>query len=468
MGLLWAALGMAIGTGNIWRFPRMAAKYGGGAYILAWLLGLFLWSFPLLLIEAGIGRCTNKGVLGAFYKAAGERSVIPGVLITLITAFITFYYSVVTGWCAGYLAHTTIAGLSFDPLQFWQHFEGSTESWIWTVVVVVLTGFIVARGIQAGIERFTKSLIPIMFFILILLVLYAASLSYSGPGFDRVFHLHLTDFKSASLWVDAFSQSAWSTGAGWGLYLTYMAYAAQDEDIEHLTFATGFGNNLASVLAASAIIPMIVTLLPQSQANSLLSSGNTGLAFIAMPMALHRLGPYIGWGFGVLFFSALLVAAMSSLVSMYEMLVVIIRDFGISRKKGVWFVTAAVLVFATPSALWPAFFANQDWVWGIALLLSGVLFLIPFMLKGPKRFMLEYLFDLGPITTNLVYHGAIITVPIIGIGLLLWYIISTALSKNAWSLHNPYSLTYVLLEWAAAVILAYIIGKLAIKRFKRQ
>ena len=457
LGLLTASLGMAIGTGNIWRFPRKVAQYHGSAYIMVWLVGLVVWSIPLLLVEAGIGRSLKRSVPFAFENVGGRTFMSLGVFIALVTTLIMFYYTVVTGWCTGYTIKVLLNGIPNDPASYWQGFNGSLGALVWTVVIAAIAGMVVFRGIENGIERLSLVLMPVLFFLLIVLAFYAAFLPGASMGFERVFGLDPGTFKDPTMWIDAISQSAWSTGAGWGLYMTYSSYAGSRTGLEATTYATGFGNNLASMLAATAIIPMVLTVLPGPQAERYMASGNTGLAFVAVPLAFNRIGGITGRIVGLAFFAGLLFAALSSLIAMFEMDISILRDMGITRKKAAILVTGVTMVLAAPSAVFPWFFNNQDWTWGIALLISGMMLALLVIRTGPSQFVSRFLPDLSPSSKYLVRGSITVMVPAIFLTLVTWYLVTAALDTKThpWSLHNPYSITWTLLEWTGAGILSW-------------
>jgi len=468
LGLLTASLGMAIGTGNIWRFPRKVAQYGGSAYIMVWLLGLLIWSIPLLMVEAGIGRASRRGVPFAFADAGGRHLMGPGVFVAMITTLIMFYYTVVTGWCAGYFVTTLIHGVPVHPAAYWKGFEGSFSALAWSLVIALVAGFVVLRGVEAGIERLSLILMPILFLLLIGLAVYAAFIPGSGAGFEQVFAMRPSAFADPSLWIDGISQSAWSTGAGWGLYMTYSSYAGKKQGMEATTYATGFGNNLASLLAASAIIPLVFAVLSGAGAKEFMGAGNTGLAFIAVPLAFVRIGGLAGRITGIAFFTGLLFAALSSLIAMFEMVVLILGSAGMKRGRATVLITLTTMLFAVPSAISPWFFNNQDWVWGVGLLISGMCMSVLVIHVGPSRFVSKFLPDISPVTRVLVRVAVPVLVPAIFLTLTAWYLVTTAMDVKSgpWSLKNPYSVTLTLAEWFAAGLLSWVIARFLSKHAK--
>lgn len=187
-GIIFAGLGMAVGTGNIWRFPRIVAQNGGGAFIIPWLLFLFLWSIPLLIVEISIGKKTRLGVIGSFGKIMGRNFSWMGTFVAFVTTAIMFYYSVVTGWCLKYFIATTFQGLiRKDSLQFWHGFTSSWEPILFHLLAISIGALIIYGGVVKGIERANKILIPSLFFILIIACVRAITLPSAFQGLNFLF-----------------------------------------------------------------------------------------------------------------------------------------------------------------------------------------------------------------------------------------------------------------------------------------
>ena len=388
--IIAAGLGMAVGTGNLWRFPRVAAQNGGAAFLIPWLLFLVLWSLPLLIAEFGIGRGARRGPIGAFAALIGRRNAWMGGFIAVTTAMIMFYYAVVTGW--------TLKVLSSPAWRAdeWGRYRPRTgrstarrcgsrccstsrqscwraQSW--------------ARGVAGGIERANKVLIPTLFVLLLVAVARAVTLEGAGEGLRFLFQPDLSALADYRTWLEALTQSAWSTGAGWGLVLAYAVYVRRDEDVVVSAVAIGVGNNVASLLAGMAILPTAFAILSTSEALEAMAAGNVGLTFIWVPR-LFDLVP-LGHVFLPVFFLALFCAALSSLIAMTELAARVLIDAGMSRWAAVRVVAAAAVVCGIPSAVSIAVFENQDWVWGLGLMISGLFISIAATRYGQERFRSE-------------------------------------------------------------------------------
>lgn len=385
-GIVLAGLGMAVGTGNLWRFPRIAAQNGGGAFLVPWLLFLFAWSIPLLIAEFGLGRGARRGPVGAFAKLTGGRTAWMGGFVAVTSVMIMFYYSVVTGWMLKYFVTALGGGLgAADPAGYWDAY--STSVWqpvAFHAAAAIGAGAVVARGAAGGIERANRVLIPLLFVLLLFAVARAVTLPGAGEGLAWLFTPDLGALTSYRTWLEALTQSAWSTGAGWGLILCYAVYVREREDVVTSAATIGLGNNAASLLAAMAILPAAFAILPAGEAAEALAAGNTGLTFVWIPQVFARMPA--GGLFLPLFFLAMFCAALSSLIAMVELGTRVLIDAGATRARAVRLVVGAAVVCGTPSAVSMAVFENQDWVWGLALMVSGLFIAVAAVRHGIDRF----------------------------------------------------------------------------------
>ncbi len=468
-GLILATLGMAIGTGNIWRFPRVVAQNGGGAFVVAWAIFLFAWSIPLLVAEYGLGRASRRGPVGAFTRLVGRGWSWAGGFIVLCTLLIGCYYAVVTGWCLRYLLSCfsgALAGIEPATAEatFLAQASGGSAA-VFQVLAVLGCVAVVARGVEGGIEKACKILVPALFVLLVIAAIRALTLPGAGAGLAFLFHVDTSLFADHKLWLEALSQSAWSTGAGWGLMLAYAVYAAgTPREAAQNCVITGIGNNCASLLAACAVIPAVFALAPaagQDPAALVAESGpaSTGLTFLWMPVLLR--GMPGGAFFTPLFFVALVAAALSSLISMVELGVRTLEDLGVARRRSVAWIGAFLILGGLPSAMSLDVFANQDWVWGLGLMVSGALCACAVIRMGAARFRSVCLGEEGPpgtwarIWTQLVTVG----VPLQFVALMVWWFTQAAGWGDAWSLSNPFSIAHCLLQWGAAAALLMLLNR---------
>ncbi len=457
-GFLAAAIGMAIGTGNIWRFPRMAAQYGGGAFILAYTVALFLWSAPLLMTEMAIGRKTRMGPIGGFRDFVGKKYTWMGAWMVMVCMLITFYYAVVTGWCIKYF--TLALGGAFregvDTAVIWHTFQHDPwQNALFLCISLLFAGMVIYRGVQGGVEKISKLLIPSLFVFLVVAAIRTITLEGADLGLTYLFVPDWSKLAQPETWLQAFTQSAWSTGAGWGLLLTYSVYTSKKEDIPQNSFIIGFGDHSSALLAGLIIIPTIFALSSgPAEAEAAMSGGNTGLTFIS----LAGLFPKIPGGFLIapIFFLAMLFAAFSSLIAQVETGVRTFIDGGWSRKKSTVTVVLLALIFGLPSALFPSFLDNQDWVWGVALLLSGFFIIFAAWRYGAERIRTELLNPSADIRMGRWWSFTITFIsPLVFIGLTGWWLYKGIVDNPGtwWKPFATFSTMTILWQWALLLVL---------------
>ncbi|NKB87965.1 MAG: sodium-dependent transporter [Acidobacteria bacterium] len=462
-GLLVAAIGMAVGTGNIWRFPRVAAQNGGGEFLIPWIVFLLLWSIPLLMVETAMGRHTRRGTVGAFARLMGPNYAWLGAFVGFCSMAITFYYSVVAGWCFKYLSGAlggTLLTTSGDV--YWADFQASGwESVVFHLIAISVAGAIVHRGVINGIERASKVLIPLLFVLLLAGTVRAITLPGATDGLNFLFNPDLGKLLDYRIWLEGLTQSAWSTGAGYGLLLSYAVYTAKRDDIVMNSLTIGFGNNSASLLAGIMVICSVFALAPADPgappAEELLQlggPGNTALSFLWIP-ALFQQMPF-GQLSLILFFMALVVAAISSLIAMIELGVRIFMDAGMTRSSAVKFVVGGSFLLGVPSALRIEFLMNQDSVWGIGLMVSGFLFAVAVNKFGVRRFREELI---EPARNDIPvgkWFDILLkwVIPAEFVVLILWWLYQATISDPAW--WNPvaiFNLGTCLFQWGVAFVL---------------
>ncbi|MCQ1529129.1 sodium-dependent transporter [Lutispora saccharofermentans] len=390
VGFIAATIGMAIGTGNIWRFPRVAANNGGGPFIIAWTVALFVWAIPLHMGEMTMGRKTGLGTIGAFRDFMGKKYAWMGTWIAMVCLLLMSYYSVVMGWCLKYFTlaatGTFKAGLTTEQTEaIWSNFTASGgEVAIFHFICMAIAGYIIYRGVQNGIEKFSKVMIPVLFLLLAVAMVRAVTLPGAYKGLEYLFNPKFEMLKNPKIWLEAFTQVAWSTGAGWGFIITLSTYTKKKEDVPGNCFTMGISDNVGALLAGMVVLPAIFALSPSMEyTTQALTSGNTGLTFIYLAQLFGSMpGGYI---IGTLFFFSMAVAALTSLIPMIEVVVRNIMDTGVPRHKATIIVSIIGFVFGLPSALNVNFLDNQDWVWGVGLLVSGLFVSFALMKYGVEQ-----------------------------------------------------------------------------------
>ncbi len=484
-GIILAALGMAIGAGNLWRFPRLAGQYGG-SFILLWILFLFIWSIPLLLSEFAIGKKFKGGVIGSFAQFAGKKNTWMGFFITICTLGIAFYYSIVTAWSFRYLTFSVKNIFSQETLKevlqnnpdhlsnFWNGISnGDYVTVVVYICVIFLAVFILIRGVKNGLEKANRLLIPSLFILLTIIVFVSLNMKGGLSGLEYMFAIDTAHFRNPTIWIEALSQSAWSTGAGWGLMMTLSAFSRDNEDVTLNTFIGAFGNNTASLLAGMAILPAVFALAPsEAEAISYLKAGNQALTFTIIPMLFANIpgGDYLS----VLFFLALFVAAFSSLLPMIELFLQNVADLNVSKKKTLFIVIICFVVFGFPSAWSLDYFSNQDWVWGVGLIVTGLFILIGVAINNPTKFK-ESTIDVGSdmILSSAFFRFAIFANIAIGFFLIYWWLSqdysATWFDEDGrWDLFGVYSNASTITQWGVVILLGILLNGYLYKKFVKQ
>lgn len=471
-GLILSTLGIAIGTGNVWRFSRIVAQNGGGSFLIPWVIFLFLWSIPLIITEFALGKSTRKSPIGAISKTAGSNYAWMGAFITFVAAAIMFYYSVVTGWCIRYLS-SAVSGDLFnvtDHLVYWNEFSQSSTPIYFHLIAMLIGSLIVMRGIVKGVEKANRILVSSLLVILILLLIRAVTLPNAIEGIKYLFTPKLEFILDYKVWLNALTQNAWDTGAGWGLIMTYAVYMKKKEDIALNASLIGFGNNSVSLIAGIIIFSTVFALSSTDALLQVSQSGpaNTGLTFIYLPLLFSKISNSILFNtiFASAFFLALSFAALTSLISMIELATKTLIDFGLKRKLSIAIVGSAGFIFGMPSALNINFFANQDWVWGMGLILSGAFIAFTIIKYGADKFRSEIINQSGSDIKIGRWYNAVIKyiIPVQVVFLLSWWLISsTTWDPEWWNPFHTENLGTCIAQWTLIISLFVLMNKYLVK-----
>ncbi len=464
-------LGMAIGTGNIWRFPRIAASNGGGSFLVAWVVFLLLWSVPLLILEFGMGKATRQGAIGSFVQTLGPGFAWMGAWIAFVATAIMFYYSVVMGWTIRFFVGTLTGEIpGATPSAFWDGFHSTPGAVLTHFVAMGMALFVVWRGVR-GIETAAKVLIPSLVALVLVLAIRAVTLPGAGAGLAFLFTPDWSALANYEIWIQALTQNAWDTGAGWGLVLTYAIYMRANEDTALNAFVIGFGNNAMSLLAGIMVLCTVFATMPDAAAE-IVGAGNEGLTFIWVPQLFAQIPG--GRFFQALFFLALVFAAWTSLIAMIELASRILRDMGVERNRAIMMVGAAGLLFGIPSALKIGIFQNQDWVWGVALMLSGFFFAFAVLRYGVTSWREKFINQEGSdIHIGAWWDWAIRLVAVEAVVLAGWWLWSAQQAdfKETWTLFSSYNVGSVLIQFAIVIVVLLALNKriaAAVQRSREQ
>lgn len=404
IGFILAAAGSAVGLGNIWKFPRMAYGSGGGAFILIYLVIVFLIGATVMITEFTVGRNAQKNAVGALRVIDKRWTFIGGMGI--LTGFIILsYYSHVGGWvlkyCVEYL--TGASGVYADPTNFFLvDILGMGTSFpiqgalIYPFIFIGITAFVVIKGVSGGIEKLNKVLMPALFGLLILLAIRGVTIEGASAGLK---YLLYPDFSkvTADVVLAALGQAFFSLSLGMGVMATYGSYLSKEENLVKNTFMICSLDTLVALLAGFSMIPIAF-----AAGIDIAAGGNAGFAFISLAGAFQSM-PF-GTAFGALFYILLLFAAITSAISILEGTVAYVTEelkigrtkaalglsaimFGIGiiyttsqackNIKGIWFdangisypVFGDMMEFMTDKLLMPLgallFCILVGWVWGV-------------------------------------------------------------------------------------------------------
>jgi NSS family neurotransmitter:Na+ symporter len=374
-----------------------------------------------MIVEFAFGKKGRLGTVGAFRLFAGERAGWMGGWVALCATAIAFYYSVVAGWCLRYFFASLVGELgSADPQEFWQSYAGTGQSVVTHALALMLAVGVVWFGVR-GIERVAKVLIPLLVALVVVLALRAVTLPGAIAGLEFLFKPDWSALRDVNIWLQALTQNAWDTGAGWGLILTYAIYMRAREDVPLNAFLIGFGNNSMSLLAGIMVLCTVFALNPGAR-EEIVGAGNEGLTFIWMPQLFGQMPA--GGLFMILFFLALSFAALTSLISMIELITRVFIDAGFTRRKALVIVGLVTLWFGVPSALSLDFLHNQDWVWGVGLMVSGLFFALAARKFGIEKLRTEVVNADGcDLRVGRWWNFLVsVVVPVEAILLLLWWL----------------------------------------------
>lgn len=348
LGYVLAVAGSAVGLGNIWRFPYLAAKYGGGIFLLVYLVLMLTFGYALIVSETALGRMTRKSPVGAFQSFGKSRPYLVGGWINaVIPMLIVPYYSVIGGWVTKYLFEyfrgNTMALAAED---YFTGFIADSFSVVWFLIFSLTVIAVLFAGVKHGVERVSKVMMP----LLVLLAIVVAIYSITRPGaWEGVKYFLVPNFSHFS-WmtvVAAMGQMFYSLSIAMGILYTYGSYMKKDVDIEQSTAQVEIFDTAIALLAGLMIIPAVFAF---SGGDPDTLKAGPSLMFITIPKVFASMG--LGTGAGILFFLLVLLAALTSAISLAESGVSTFEDqFGWSRHKAAAVMGVIILFLGVASAL---------------------------------------------------------------------------------------------------------------------
>lgn len=353
IGFVLAAAGSAVGLGNIWRFPYLAAKDGGGMFLLVYIALSLTFGFALLITEVAIGRKTKQSPLVAYGKLRAKWKWL-GVVASLVPMIIMPYYCAIGGWvlkyCFAYLTgHGTAAA---GDGYFGGYISAVTEPAVMMVLFLAVAAFIVYRGVNKGIESFSKILMPVLIVLVIVIAVFSVTIHHTDAdgtertGLQGLGIYLIPDFtgmtvpRFLTVVLDAMGQMFFSLSVAMGIMITYGSYLSDDAKLAKSINQIEIFDTVVAMLAGVMIIPALYTFAGRDG----MDASGPSLMFVTLPKVFEAMGG-IGYAVGCLFFVMVLFAALTSAVSIMEAVVSGLMDqFGLSRNKAVLIETAIALV----------------------------------------------------------------------------------------------------------------------------
>jgi neurotransmitter:Na+ symporter, NSS family len=338
-GFIMAAAGSAVGLGNIWRFPYITGENGGGAFVFVYVICVLLIGLPMLLNEIALGRKSGMNPIGAIRTTGGNKFwQSSGMLCILVCFGVLSYYSMIAGWTIGYIFTELInIPISFDEFH-------TTPQYVIPLcfIFLVMTILIVLGGVSGGIEKAAKYLMPVLFLIILFIAIRAVTLDgaeagikyYLSPDFSKI---------NGKVILSALGQAFFSLSVGWGLMITYGSYLPKSSNmVSSSGWIAGMDTGVA-LLGGLMVFPALFALLPDKD-----PAGGPALVFDVLPKVFDAMPG--GSLIGALFFLLLLVAALTSSISMLEVPVAyLIDEKKWTRKRAAWTVGMSAMVLAIPS-----------------------------------------------------------------------------------------------------------------------
>ncbi len=371
-GLLMTMVGAAVGLGAVWRFPYMAGRFGGAAFVLFYLTVMVFIGIPALMAEWTLGRHTGRGTLGAFHRGGFPGGKFVGGFLFVVVFFATGYYSNAVGWVAFHalgeaakpLGIRLDSGAILPPASGFNAVSFGLQLLI-TALVICACGLVLVKGLRKGIERASKIIVPALFSILIVLILRSVTLPAAGQGikwYIGSFRFHdLTPGNMAA----ALGMAFFSLSLGGTFMVIYGSYLDRNAVIPRNAVFTGLSASLAGILAGFAIFPAVF-------AFGLEPASGPGLIFTTLPRTFDQMP--MGWLFGFLFFAGLFGAAFLSDVAAFEVLVGgLIDNTPLKRKKAVMSACGAVFLLAVPPMINYRIFIPWDLTFGSGMQALGSL-----------------------------------------------------------------------------------------------
>lgn len=347
IGAILATAGSAVGLGNVWRFPYMTGENGGAAFILIYIGCVVLLGIPCMISEFIIGRHGASNTARAYARLSnGTPWKFVGFMGVLTGYLITGYYAVVSGWCLQYIYASVVGQLNGDPAYVADYFKTFSQDAVrpvfWTVIILLITHFVIIHGVRGGIERASKFLMPTLFILLLVIVGASCFLPGAERGVEFLFKPDFTKIDSG-VFLGALGQSFYSLSIAMGCICTFASYFSRQTNL--LTSAA-----LVSVVDAAVAVLAGLMIFPAAFSVGINPDSGPSLIFITLPNVFNQAFagmPTVGWMVGLMFYALLSLAALTSLISLHEVSTAFFyEELHITRQRGAWLMTALCCVIA--------------------------------------------------------------------------------------------------------------------------
>ncbi len=328
LGFVLAAVGSAVGLGNMWRFPYQASEGGGAAFVVAYVFMVFLIGVPMMLAEFAAGRSSRLSALGAVKRIGGRAWIPLGLLFVTTCVVILAYLSVITGWAIRYALDAALLGFSATPADRYADVSTGGAAIAFHLVSMAITIGIVVFGVRKGIERASVLLMPTLFLLLIGLAIWAATLPNAAAGYRFYLSPSLREVLDPVVLQGAAAQAFYSLSVGMGIMITYSSYLSSEESLGRESAIIAISDFSVAFIAGLVVFPIVFALGLSDE----VGESTMGTLFISLPGAFVQMGA-VGRLVGTAFFLALVVAAITSAVSLLEVVsAVLIDEGGLSRR----------------------------------------------------------------------------------------------------------------------------------------
>ncbi len=346
-GFLLAAVGSAVGLGNMWRFSYLTAENGGAAFVLLYLILTALVGLPVLLAELVLGRGAKSSPITALRHFGGARWQPLGLLFVASGFLILSYYGVIAGWTVRYALEGLVSGFAPDAGKHFGEIATGPFAIFWHVVFMTATVATVAAGIRTGIERTSLILMPALFFVVCGIAVYASTLAGSAEGYRFYLQTDFSKLLDPNVITVAAGQAFFSLSLGMGAMLTYASYLSPEQHLPNESIVIGGADFAVAFIAGLAVFPLIFALGLSEQ----VGESTVGALFITLPHAFAEMGP-TGRVVGVLFFGALVVGSLTSAITLLEVVTASAIDtLGWSRQRSALVFGVLITLLGVPAAL---------------------------------------------------------------------------------------------------------------------